>query len=324
MAPSGRKQSSQTPGTVPGGPKGGPKGKAPAGKAPTGRAPTGKGRGGRVSVAAARRTSGDRTQLIIGGVAIVVIIAIIAIGLVLYNKSSATQGSGYGVSKQSTASVDGKGIITVSNGNPSLVLDLYEDGLCPACAQFEHQFGQQISKAMDQGQLTARYHMVDFLNASSHSGTYSTRAYAALIAVAKNDGGKAGLFMRFHTALYDPANQPKEQGSSDLSNAQLASLAGSVGASKKTQDEISSGADVAAAKTDAAANVSSLQALAAKAGSSNWGTPTVAKDGTIVAINNVDWLTNLLPKSAQGSGAVSGTTGGTSTATQAGTATSGG
>ena len=303
MAPAGRKQSSQIPGLVSGGPKAGPKGKAPAGK--------GKG-GGRVSVAAARRSRGDRTQLIIGGVAVVVIIAIIAVGLILYQKNSATQGSGYGVSKASTASVDDKGIITVSNGNPSLVLDLYEDGLCPACAQFEHQFGQQISKAIDDGQLTARYHMVNFLNASSHSGTYSTRAYAALIATAKNDGAKPGLFMRFHTALYDSANQPKEKGSSDLSNAQLASLAGSVGASKTTQDEISSGAYVAPAKTDAEASITSLQALAAKAGSSSWGTPTVARNGSIVAINNVDWLTNLLPKSATtATGTVTGTTGST-------------
>lgn len=296
MAPAGRKESSQIPGMVAGGPKGGPKGKAQGGKG-----------GGRVSVAAARRSRGDRTQLIIGGVAIVVIIAIIAVGLIMYEKNTATQGSGYGVSKESTASVDDKGIITVSNGNPSLVLDVYEDGLCPACAQFEHQFGQQISKAIDDGQLTARYHMVNFLNASSHSGTYSTRAYAALIAVAKNDGSKPGVFMQFHTALYDPANQPKENGSSDLSNAQLASLAGSVGASTTTQDEISTGTDVASAKTHAAANITSLQALAAKAGSSSWGTPTVARDGSIVAINDVNWLTNLLPKPAATTGATTGT-----------------
>jgi len=292
VAQRGRKQSSQVPGMVSGGPKGGSRGSMPSGRNQS------KG-GGRQSVAAARRSNGDRTQLIIGGVAVAVIIAIIAVGLVLYQKNTATQGSGYGASKSSTASVDDQGIITVSNGDPSLVLDVYEDGLCPACANFEKQYGQQIAKAIDDGQLTVRYHMVNFLNDRSHSGTYSTRAYAALIAVAKNDGDRPGVFMKFHSALYEPANQPDEGGSSDLSNAQLASLAGSIGASQQSQDAISEGTIVTAAGTDAETNVSSLKALAAKAGSSSYGTPTVAKDGSIQSIQDVDWLTKLLPKASE-------------------------
>jgi protein-disulfide isomerase len=277
---------------------GGPRRGAPSGKGPgKGTAP---GARSRQSVAAARRSSGDRTQLIIGGVAVVVIIAIIVVGLVLYKKNTAVQGSGYGVSKSTTASVDDKGIITVSNGNPSVVLDVYEDGLCPACANFEAQYGQQIAKALDDGQLTVRYHMVNFLDKSSHSGTYSTRAYAALIAVAQGDGDNPGVFMKFHAALYDPENQPDENGSSDLSNAQLASLAGSIGASTKTQDAISDGTDVAAAGTHADANLTSLKALAAKAGATSYGTPTVARDGSIVSIQDVDWLTKMLPSSAAG------------------------
>jgi len=285
---------------------GGSRGGGPSGKSSGKGSAKGNRSGGarsRQSVAAARRSSGDRTQLIIGGVAVVVIIAIIVVGLVLYKKNTAVQGSGYGVSKSSTASVDDKGIITVSNGTPTLALDVYEDGLCPACASFEAQFGQQIAKAIDDGQLTVRYHMVNFLNSSSHSGTYSTRAYAALIAVAQGDGDQPGVFMQFHAALYDPKNQPDENGSSDLSNAQLASLAGSVGASQQTQDAISDGTNVAAAGTDAAANLTSLKSLAAKAGTTSYGTPTVAKDGSIVAINDVDWLTRMLPSSASGSAA---------------------
>jgi protein-disulfide isomerase len=307
VAQRGRKQSSKVPGTV----SGGPRGTAPSGKGSGSRPGKGPAAGAarsRQSVAAARRSNGDRTQLIIGGVAVVVIIAIIVVGLVLYQKNTAVQGSGYGVSKSSTASVDDKGIITVSNGNPSLVLDVYEDGLCPACANFEAQYGQQIAKAIDDGQLTVRYHMVNFLNDRSHSGTYSTRAYAALMAVAQGDGDRPGMFMKFHSALYEPDNQPDENGSSDLSNAQLASLAGSIGASQQTQDAISNGIVVTAAGNHGTANVSSLKALAAKAGSSSYGTPTVAKDGSIVSIQDVDWLTRLLPSgSASGASTPSGT-----------------
>lgn len=272
-----------------------------SGKSGSGKSGSSKSKAGaRQSIAAARRSKGDRTQLIIGGVAVVVIIAIIVVGLVLYKKNTAVQGSGYGVSKSSTASVDDKGIITVSNGSPSLQLDFYEDALCPICGEFEAQFGQQIAKAIDQGQLIAHYHMVNFLNASSKSGDYSTRAYAALIAVAKNDGSKPGVFMQFHSALFDSKNQPKEiasGGTSDLSNAQLASLAGSVGASKTTQDEISNGSDVTAASTDADTNVNALDAIA-KAAGTQAGTPTVVHNGSPVDTNNVSWLANLLPKSS--------------------------
>ncbi|HET8591671.1 MAG TPA: thioredoxin domain-containing protein [Nakamurella sp.] len=311
MAQRGRKQSSQVPGMVSGGSRSGGSGGGrpgqgkPGGKAPSGKVPSGKARSGaRQSIAAARRSSGDRTQLIIGGVAVVVIIAIIAVGLVLYNKNSAVPESGYGVSTASTASVDDSGIITVSNGSPDLVLDIYEDGLCPVCGHFEGQFGEQISKAIDQGQLTVRYHMVDFLNSRSHSGDYSTRAYAALMAVAKGDGEKPGVFMQFHSALFDSKNQPVENGSSDLSNAQLASLAGANGASKTTQEQVSGGAEVQAASADAQSNLQKLSAVAAKSGQ-NPGTPTVVKDGTPVQINDVDWLTKLLPAGSADSSAPS-------------------
>src|SRR5690606_21434692 len=170
----------------------------------------------------------------------------IVVGLVLYSKNSATQGEGYGSSTLSVATVDDAGVITVANGNPELSLDVYEDALCPICGDFEHQYGQQIAQAIDEGQLEVKYRMVDFLNGASHSGDYSTRAYGALLAVAKNDGATPGVFMAFHTAIYDSKNQPKENSSSDLSNEQLADLAGDAGVSDATQKLIADGAAVGA------------------------------------------------------------------------------
>ncbi|MEO7125049.1 MAG: thioredoxin domain-containing protein [Nakamurella sp.] len=274
----------KVPGIVSGGPKGGSKGKV--GKP---------GKGDRMSVASARKSSGDRTQLIIGAVAILIIIAVIVVGLVMYSKNNAVQGAG-NVSTKSVATMSAPGEITVSNGSPALKLDVYEDALCPICADLEHQFGGQMAKAVDDGQLTLTYKMVDFLNSSSHSGTYSARALAALMTVAKVDGAKPGVWMAFHTALYNADNQPKEGGTTDLSNAQLADLAGKLGASADAKKQITDGVEVSAATASATANLASLTAAAAKVGRGA-GTPTVTKDGVPVDTNDTAWLTNLLPKS---------------------------
>ena len=60
---------------------------------------------GRQSVAAARKSTGgsNRTQLIIGGIAVLVIGAIIVFGLVLNKQQTAVQAEGYGASTQSVA-----------------------------------------------------------------------------------------------------------------------------------------------------------------------------------------------------------------------------
>jgi hypothetical protein len=100
--------------------------------------------------------------------------------------------------------------------------------------------------------------------------------------------------MAFHTAIYDSKNQPKENSSSDLSNQQLADLAGDAGVSEATQKLIADGVEVEAAKANAQTNMASLTEVAAKVGRGP-GTPTVAKDGVPVATNDVNWLTNMLP-----------------------------
>lgn len=190
-----------------------------------------------------------------------------------------------------TATVDPAGVITVSRGNPGLVLDVYEDALCPICAEFESRHGTQISEAVDAGLVAVRYRMVDFLNAASASGTYSTRAYAALISVAIHDGDRPGVFTEFRAALF--RHQPAENGLSDLSDSDLSALAAGVGASAVAQQEIANGAVVATAKVDADSNMESLKLVAASVGRGP-GTPTVAVDGRPIATNEAGWLADLI------------------------------
>ena len=248
----------------------------------------------RKSVAQARTSNtNNRTQLIIGAVAIVVIAAIIVIGIVMNQKATAVQNAGYGASTKSVATEAG-GVVTVSNptatGTTTKTIDLYEDALCPVCAVFETQFGQQINQAVDEGKLILNVHMLTFLDPHSHSGSYSTRAAAALLCVAQNDGSQSGVYLGYHSALYASGTQPAEGGTSDLSDQQLADLATSKGASDAAAQCITSGQNVAAATT---ADKSSTATLSAATGG-QVGTPTVVQNGTPVNIQSSDWLTTLL------------------------------
>ena len=247
----------------------------------------------RKSVAQARTSnSNNRTQLIIGAVAIVVIAAIIIIGIVMNQKETAVQNAGYGASTKSVAT-EADGVVTVSNptaaGTSPKVIDLYEDALCPVCAEFEAQFGQQINQAVDEGKLTVNVHMLTFLDPRSFSKNYSTRAAAALLCVAQEDGSQAGTYLGFHSALFASGTQPTEGGTSDLSDQQLADLATSKGASDAAAQCITSGQNVAAAT---AADKSSTATLSTATGG-QVATPTVVQNGTPVKIS-ADWLTTLL------------------------------
>src|SRR5699024_1383901 len=119
---------------------------------------------------------------------------------------------------------------------------------CPVCAQFESAFGEDIGQAIDDGELTVRYRMVAFLDSRSASGDYSSRAFAALLALADAAGDQPGLVLAFHRALFDPAVQPQERGSDDLSDGQLADLAGGLGAPADAVTAIADGTEHATAR----------------------------------------------------------------------------
>lgn len=194
-----------------------------------------------------------------------------------------------------TATVGPDGAITVAAGDPGIVVDLYTDALCPICGEFEQAYGAALDKAVDDGELAVRYRFVDFLNGASASGDYSTRAYAALLTVARDD--EPAVFTRFVSALFDPAHQPAEQSSSDLSDHELAALARNAGASTATQQAIAAGAGTAEAHSQATATLATLRDVAETVGRAP-GTPTVAVNGTPVSTNSPDWLAALLGEPA--------------------------
>jgi protein-disulfide isomerase len=118
-----------------------------------------------------------------------------------------------------TVAVDSGTAFAVGTG--PVVVDLYEDFMCPICHEFETTDGTTIAQLVSQNKVTVRYHPVAILDPSSNGTNYSTRAAGAAAAAA--EGGK---FIQYHDALYQ--NQPAE-GSSGLTNAKLIDLGKGVG-----------------------------------------------------------------------------------------------
>jgi len=106
-------------------------------------------------------------------------------------------------------------------GTGPVVVDLYEDFMCPICHEFETQSGATIKQLVSQNKVTVRYHPVAILDRASNGTQYSTRAAGAAAAAA--EGGK---FIEYHDVLY--ANQPAEN-SDGLTDAKLIDLGKSVG-----------------------------------------------------------------------------------------------
>ncbi|TKV61302.1 serine/threonine protein kinase [Nakamurella flava] len=271
----------------------GPKGKS--GVQPSARKPAKSGAtASRTSVAAARSSrSNNRTQLIIGGVAIALIAAVVVIGIMMNRSNTAVQADGYGASTNSVTTVNGN-VMTISSATPPagttpVTIDLYADALCPICGQFERQYGQQINQAVDQGKLVVNLHMLNFLDRGSFSKDYSSRAAGALLCVAQNQGSTPGLVLSYYTKLFAEGTQPEEQGTSDLTNAQLADLAKGLGANDTSTSCISAGSSVAAAQANATASSATLQGIVGGV-----RTPSVVHDGQIVNINQTTWLSTLL------------------------------
>jgi protein-disulfide isomerase len=172
-------------------------------------------------------------------IAATAVIVIFAVALVFYivttnHKKPADAGDAVRVTSSKLVTQPG-------TSNPKAVVTLYEDFLCPICAQFEQNFGPTVSKLIDIGAIAADYSMVAILDSPGNQN-YSSRAGGAAMCVADES---IDAFRRFHTALFSPDIQPKETGTTFPDNARLIELAREAGVVGKVPDCINSGKYVA-------------------------------------------------------------------------------
>ena len=115
----------------------------------------------------------DRKRNLAIQIGLTAIVVIFAVALVLYIVMSSDKKPAAGEAK-SIRVTSSKLITKEGSTEPKAVLSLYEDFLCPACGNFEQQFGPTVSKLIDTGAVAADYYMVAILDRQGDG--YSSRA----------------------------------------------------------------------------------------------------------------------------------------------------
>ena len=176
--------------------------------------------------------------------------------------------------------------VSVGADKAPKTIDVFNEPMCPQCGTFIRSYSTEMQTATNDKKVKVRYHLLNFLDNKSASGDYSTRALAASLCVATANDPK--LYTDFYAGLFAGDFQPKEGGSTDPSDPELAQVATSVGAPSSVADCITSGQQLDSAKTKATNAQDTLQGLM-----SSPSTPVVFDGKTKVDTSDSGWLNRL-------------------------------
>jgi protein-disulfide isomerase len=160
------------------------------------------------------REKADRKQRNLITVAIVVVvIALIAVAFFAIKSTNDQNKKADKLTTPRNASDDYSIVYTPEDATGTapetepVVVELYEDFLCPGCGAFEQANKQFLTEAVEKGEISIAYRPFTFLLNQS-TNEYSQRASNAAACVLDKGGVKA--FVAMHDILF--ANQPAEGG----------------------------------------------------------------------------------------------------------------
>ena len=157
--------------------------------------------------AAAPRTGTGPNKIVVAGVVLIVAVIAVVAGVILASQNKKDNASAGGSSLPAGVAQKGGPLVLESTKKGVPVLDIYEDFQCPACASLESAVGASITSMIEKGQITARYHIMSFLDGnldsvSPNKQSSNRSANAAMCAAAD------GKFLAYHNALF--TNHPDE------------------------------------------------------------------------------------------------------------------
>ncbi|KGM08604.1 DsbA family protein [Cellulomonas bogoriensis] len=171
----------------------------------------------------------------------------------------------------------------VDDYGDAVVVQVYSDYLCGACAAFKQERGAELDELRESGEIVLEVHPVSILDQPVTGSVYSTRSAAAAALVADES---PEAFLAFNDALFDD----RPQGPEGHSDERIAEIAQESGASAAVVQSIADGTYYEAAGGEgrfvpwvAAATEQASRDLARLA------TPTVVVDGQILDAETFDW-----------------------------------
>lgn len=177
----------------------------------------------------------DRKRDLFIRVGLTALVALFAVGLVLYIVMGSEKKAAAGDTK--AVRVAAASLMKKPNTDePKAVLSIYEDFQCPHCRDFEKAFGSTITKLIDSGAVAVDYYMVALPGLDKSNRGYSTRAANAGYCV--GDENKEA-FGRFHSALF--AQQPEEGSGTGPDNDSLIETARQAGVTGGVADCVNKG-----------------------------------------------------------------------------------
>ncbi|MFS8103515.1 DsbA family protein [Lentzea alba] len=238
------------------------------------------------------RTSGgsDRTK-VIAGVIVVVLLAVAVIGYVVYDSMQSKPSPDAAIPQApadhtiSAPAVRDGNTVLVGKDTATVTVDVYEDFLCPICGTFEKTYGTDIKKAVEDGKVKVRYHILPMLNRMSKPEGYSTESANAALCVA--DDGK---FNAFHAALF---NSQPEEGEAGYTKTQLINLGKAVGVTAAGFESCVQNQTYKSQLDELMSKTSNDPALRDPETGRFRGTPSVASGGKLVDLDNKNWLSDL-------------------------------
>ncbi|MFR9801942.1 DsbA family protein [Pseudonocardia sp. RS010] len=224
-----------------------------------------------------RRRGLGGSGLVLTIVAVVVIAAIVVGVVVTMNDKAADSAAAPTYPVVRTGAV-----IAAGQASAPVTVDIYEDYLCPYCERFETAYSDELTTALNAGQVKVNYHTISILDRASNPPGYSTRAANAAICAAD-----AGIFPAYHAQLY--AEQPAE-GSAGFTTEELTAKGTALGAGPAFGECVAAQVNTGLIEnaTNTAAATPALQS------NGKFGTPTIAVNGTKVDVNDTDWLQNAI------------------------------
>ncbi|AOS61860.1 protein-disulfide isomerase [Actinoalloteichus hymeniacidonis] len=233
---------------------------------------------------ALKSDGGGKKNPVLIGVVVIVVIAIAVIGGVLLTQDREEEQAAdtipvvehgdHPVTREA-------GAVLVGQEDAGVVIDLYEDFLCPGCAQFEEIYADQIDSALADGSIQVRYHMLPMLNDSDAAPGYSMRAANATLCAADED-----QFVNYHASLF--AAQPGS-GSTVWNDDQLIALGEELGIDSPEFPVCVRNGENASQVTEELVTADATEHLQNEEGRFA-GTPLISVDGERFDFRDSEWL----------------------------------